>query len=148
LNDVDFIGTKFINLGTQIKALAMKEFMLMIRNIGDAKDGLSHEEHLAFVKACEVYIGELTASGNMMRAQPLLREGVIISGTPGYFNEEPYDRADEISVGYYHVLAKDLDKAIAIAKRNPEFAYSSKAVIEVRPMKMKEETTAFVYPKG
>jgi hypothetical protein len=40
-----------------------------------------------------------------------------------------------------------LDDAIAIAKDNPEFEYVSSATIEVRPIKMKEQETGFVYPK-
>jgi hypothetical protein len=31
-----------------------KEFMLYIRNSGDAKAALSADEHLAFIKKCEV----------------------------------------------------------------------------------------------
>jgi hypothetical protein len=33
-----------------------------------------------------------------------------------------------------------------IAKENPEFAYVPSATIEIRPIKTKEEETAFVYP--
>jgi len=40
-----------------------------------------------------------------------------------------------------------MDDAIAIAKENPEFEYVPSASIEVRPVKMKEEKTSFVYPK-
>jgi hypothetical protein len=37
-------------------------------------------------------------------------------------------------------------KAIEIAKANPEFQFNEGTRIEVRPIKMKEETTGFVYP--
>jgi hypothetical protein len=37
----------------------MKEFMFYIRNEKDAKNSLTAEEHLAFIKKCEVYIGIL-----------------------------------------------------------------------------------------
>ena len=40
-----------------------------------------------------------------------------------------------------------MNEAIAIAKENPEFEYVPTATIEVRPIKMKEEATKFVYPK-
>lgn len=40
-----------------------------------------------------------------------------------------------------------MDEAIAIAEGNPEFEYGTTARIEVRPIKMKEESTGFVYPK-
>jgi hypothetical protein len=37
--------------------------------------------------------------------------------------------------------------SIAISKLNPEFEYGKSARIEVRPIKVKEESTGFVYPK-
>ncbi len=83
-----------------------------------------------------------------MGAQPLVREGKIISYENGVWIESEYDAAgSEVIVGYYHILANDLNEAIEIAKQNPEFEYSSTARIEVRPIKIKEVTTGFVYPK-
>jgi hypothetical protein len=35
-----------------------------------------------------------------------------------------------------------------VKTRNPEFEYTKTARIEIRPIKMKEESTAYVYPKG
>jgi hypothetical protein len=63
-----------------------------------------------FLKECEIYIGHLKASGNL--------------------------------------IAPDIDEAITIAKRNPEFNYVPSASIEVRPIKTKEEKRNFVYPKS
>jgi len=57
------------------------------------------------------------------------------------------DPDQKVQVGYYHLKADNLDEAIAIAKRNPEFAFVQGAIIEVRPIKIKEEQTGFVYPK-
>jgi len=37
--------------------------------------------------------------------------------------EAPSDERIEVVVGCYHVLANDIDAAIAIAKRNPEFDF-------------------------
>ena len=126
----------------------MKEFMLIIRNEGEGKSALSPEEQQQFLKACQVYIEGLMKNGNLKAAQPLVREGRMISGTPGAFKDGPYNETKEIIVGYYHILAKDLDEAIAIAKRNPEFAFIKGAKIEVRPVKTKEPSTSFEYPKG
>ncbi|PSL46518.1 hypothetical protein CLV51_103498 [Chitinophaga niastensis] len=125
----------------------MKEFMLLIRNEGDQKTGLSPEQHQLFLKDCEIYIEKLVKKGALISAQPLIREGKMISGTPGAWKEGPYHEGSEIIVGYYHVLAEDIEAAIAIAKGNPEFAYSKLAKIEVRPVKMKEASTGFEYPK-
>jgi len=125
----------------------MKEFMFLIRNEGDAKAALTSDKHLEFVKQCEVYIGKLKGQNKLIAAQPLAREGVIISKSKNMWKEKPCDPYHEIQVGYYHILADDIKEAIAIAKDNPEFEYVPTATIEVRPIKMKEETTKFVYPK-
>ena len=126
----------------------MKEFMLLIRNEGDGKAALSPQQQQDFLKACQVYIEDLMKKGNLKSAQPLVREGKMVSGTPGAFKDGAYNETKEIIVGYYHILAKDLDEAIAIAKRNPEFAFIKGAKIEVRPIKMIEQATGFEYPNG
>jgi hypothetical protein len=128
------------------KLKKMKEFMLLIKNVGDGKAGLSPEEQQQFLAACQVYIGDLQKNGKLKSAQPLVREGKTITMENGNFKEGPYNETNEIQVGYYHILAKDLDEAIAIAKRNPEFAYIKGAKIEVRPLKMKEQSTDYTYP--
>lgn len=124
----------------------MKEFMLLIRNEGDGKAAFSPEQQQQFLQACQVYIEQLIKNGNLKSAQPLVREGKMITGQPGAFEEGPYSDGKEIIVGYYHILAKDLDDATAIAHRNPEFAFVKGAKIEVRPIKMTEQSTNFVYP--
>jgi hypothetical protein len=124
----------------------MKEFMLLIKNEGDGKAALSPDEQQNFLKACQVYIEDLVKNGNLKSAQPLVREGVIISGNARALNETPFDKTKEIQVGYYHILAKDLDEAVAIAKRNPEFTFIKGVKIEVRPLKIMEQSTNFTYP--
>jgi len=124
----------------------MKEFMLLIRNEGDGKANLSPEQQQQFLKACQVYIEDLMKNGNLISAQPLVREGKMISGTTGNFTDGPYNETTEILVGYYHILANNMDEAIAIAKRNPEFEFVKGAKIEVRPIKMMEQSTQYTYP--
>lgn len=123
-----------------------KEFMLFIRNKVDHLSHLSPEENQKFLKACEDYIGKLKKDGKLKAAQPLVKEGKLISGSKGIWKEGPFQETNEVMVGYYHVVAKDLDEAIALAKGNPEFSYTSTARIEVRPVKRKEQTTGFIYP--
>jgi hypothetical protein len=126
----------------------MQEFMLLVQNEGERLAALSPEKRLEFVKKCEVYIGNLKKEGKLIAAQPLVREGRIITGTPSAWKDEPIQEKKEIQVGYYHIMANDLDDAIAIAKGNPEFEYTPTAKVEVRPIKTKEEKTGFVYPKN
>ena len=124
----------------------MKEFMLLIRNVGDGKAGFSPDQLQQFLKACQVYIDELKKNGQLRSAQPLVREGKMISGSLAEFSEGPFSESAEVIVGYYHVTAKDLDEAVAIAKRNPEFAFVKGAKIEVRPVRTVEQSTNYTYP--
>ena len=124
----------------------MKEFMFYIRNEKDAKKTLTEDQHLAFIKQCEVYIGKLKSENKLIAAQPIVREGVVLKKTDNGWSEKDIAIDKETQVGYYHILAKDLDEAISIAKENPEFAYVPSATIEVRPIKTKEIETGFVYP--
>ena len=124
----------------------MKEFMLLIRNQIDHQAAWSPVQHEQFLKKCETYIGILKKEGKLISAQPLVREGTIVSGSRGSWKQGPFNESGEVQVGYYHIRAKDMDEAVSIAKENPEFEFGTTARIEVRPIKMSEETTSFVYP--
>ncbi len=124
----------------------MKEFMFYIRNEKDAKKSLTPDQHLAFIKQCEVYIGKLKGENKLIAAQPIVREGAVIKKSGSGWTEKDIATDSETQVGYYHILAKDLNEAIKIAKDNPEFEYVPSASIEVRPIKTKEVETGFVYP--
>jgi hypothetical protein len=124
----------------------MNEFMLIIRNENDNFAKLSPDLQQQFLSKCQVYINNLKKENKLIEAHPLVREGTIISLTNGQWNNKPFNESKEVLVGYYHILANDLDDAIAISKQNPEFEYSKSARIEVRPIKVKEESTGFVYP--
>ena len=126
----------------------MREYMLLIRNQGDQKAAMAPATHQEFLKECETYIGVLKKEGKLIAAQPLAREGKIITGSKAGWKERPVDPKQENQVGYYHIFANDLDDAVAIAKKNPEFEYGTTASIEVRPIKTAEKTTGFVYPKS
>ena len=120
--------------------------MFYIRNEKDAKKFLTEDQHLAFIKKCETYIGILKNENRLIAAQPIVREGVVLKKTDNSWTEKDITTDKETQVGYYHILAKDLDEAIKIAKENPEFEYVPSATIEVRPIKTKETETGFVYP--
>ena len=124
----------------------MKEFMFYIRNEKDAKKSLTPEEHLAFIKKCEIYIGKLKNENKLIAAQPIVREGVVIKKNESGWIEKDISSDTEVQVGYYHISARDIEEAIQIAKSNPEFEYVPSASIEVRPIKTKEIETGFKYP--
>jgi len=119
---------------------------MYVRNEKDAKLNLNAEEHLAFIKQCEVYIGGLKKNNNLIAAQPIQREGVSIRKSGNNWEIKDIDINTTVQVGYYHIMAKDMEDAIRIAKENPEFAYVPSASIELRPIKTKEADTGFVYP--
>jgi hypothetical protein len=123
----------------------MKEYMLLIRNATDGKTFMNDEEHLAFIRQCEIYIDLLKSQNKLIAAQPLIREGVVLSKS----------RVIGISIHCPPIwsrwviiisVLKIWMEAIEIAKNNPEFEYVSSASIEVRPIKTKEAETQFVYP--
>jgi hypothetical protein len=124
----------------------MKEYMLLIRNTVDHLSHLSPEENQRFLKACVDYIDRLTKNGNLKSAQPLVKEGKIISGSNDSWKDGPFNESKEVIIGYYHILAHNMEEAIEIAKGNPEFAYTPAARIEVRQIKMREEAIDFTYP--
>jgi len=124
----------------------MHEFMLLIRNDIDHQASWPPDRHQKFLKACEAYIGDLKKEAKLISAQPMVRQGTMLAKVNGQWKQAAFHEGKEVIVGYYHVLANDLNDAIAIAQRNPEFEFSDTARIEVRPIKMKEETTGFVYP--
>ena len=124
----------------------MREFMLLIRNSIDHQHSWTSEQHQEFLNKCKNYIAVLKSEGRLISAQPLVREGTVLTLSGGTWVHTPFNEAKEVIVGYYHVYAEDVDDAMEIAKGNPEFQYGSSARVEVRPVKMKEEKTGFVYP--
>jgi hypothetical protein len=66
----------------------------------------------AISQSCETYIGKLMQDGKLKIAQPLLREGVIVSRSVGKWKEIPFNETKEVQIGYYHILARDMSEAI------------------------------------
>jgi len=126
----------------------MKEFMLYIRNEKDAKNSMSTNEHHEFLKKCETYINNLKSKNKLIAAQPLIMEGVFITKPDNKWVVDDIETESENQVGYYHIVAEDIEEAIKIAIENPEFEYVPSASIEVRQIKTKESETGFIYPTG
>lgn len=125
----------------------MKEFMFYIRNEKDAKKSLTENQHMTFIRECEVYIEKLKRENKLIAAQPLVREGLIIKKEKNGWTEKNIADDPVVQVGYYHILAENIEEAVRIAKENPEFAFVPSASIELRPVKTKETETGFIYPK-
>ena len=111
--------------------------MLLIRTEGDHLAAMSPEQQQHHVQKIGNYIGKLMQEGNLKGAQPLEMNGTMIRGNKGVFKDGPFSESKEVIVGYFHIAAKDLVEAIAIAKANPVFE-AGEATIEVRPIKTME----------
>lgn len=111
--------------------------MLFVRTEGDHLINMSAEEQQKHVRKIGNYIGRLMQEGKLKGAQPLDMEGKIIRGSKGVFKDGPFNEGKEVIVGYFHILAKDLNEAIQIAKANPMFE-DTEGRIEVRPVKSME----------
>lgn len=132
----------------EAKIYFMNEYMFLVRNLINSKDLFTAGEHLAFVNACKAYINGLMDAGKLIAAQPLIREGCIISCTNGEWQEQAIPGSGVVQVGYYHIRACILAEAVQIAKANPEFLFTNTASIEVRPLKIMEEQNDFKYPSS
>ncbi len=111
----------------------MKEFMVFIRNEGNPVMKLSTEQQQEHVQKVGAYIKGLFEAGKMKAAQPLEMEGTIVSQKQGKFIDGPFNETKEVISGYYHILASDLDEAIAISKADPRFEDGDWR-LEVRPI--------------
>jgi len=112
----------------------MKEFILLIRTEGDHLAEMSAEEQQKHVQKIGKYINNLMQEGKLKGAQPLDMDGKMIHGKEGVFKDGPFNESKEVIAGYFHIVAKDLNEAIKIAKANPMFE-DAEGRIEVRPIK-------------
>ena len=111
----------------------MKEFMLFIRNEGNPVADLSPEQQQKHVQNVGGFIKKMIDEGKMKAAQPLEMQGSMLSFENGGFTDGPFNETKEVISGYYHILAKNLNEAIGIAKADPRFK-DGKWRIEVRPI--------------
>lgn len=62
----------------------------------------------------------LSASGKLVAAQPLMEEGVVVSGRGGSsVTDGPFAEAKEVVGGYVLLSVGSLEEAVEIAKSNP-----------------------------
>jgi hypothetical protein len=116
----------------------MLEFILSLRSSKNTKIELSVNDHLSFVKASEKYFEDLITQGKLIMRGPVVKEGVVVKRTSKGWIRQQLGELQKIQIGYYVILATDLDEAVEIAKENPEFNYIDSATIEVRPLNTNE----------
>jgi hypothetical protein len=112
----------------------MKEFLLLIRTEGDVWTSLSPQKLQEHMEKGMAYIGKLMKEGKLKSAQPLDKGSRIVSDSNGVVKDGPFVESKEVIAGYFHVIAKDMNEAVEIAKSNPIFQ-DIPTKIEVHPMK-------------
>ncbi len=112
---------------------SMKEFMLFIQAEGNPVAALPESQQAEHVQKVGAYIEGLVKAGKMKSAQPLAMEGAIIKGENGIVSDGPFIETKEVIAGYYHLVAKDMEEAKAIAKADPRFE-DGRWAIEIRPI--------------
>jgi hypothetical protein len=107
-------------------------YLLLFRSTNWDKYGLTEEQTRQSVDKINAWFDGLSATGKMVGAQPLLEEGVLISGKGGDFvTDGPFAEAKEAIGGYVLLNVDTMEEAVALAKTNPmhEFGLTT----EVRP---------------
>ncbi len=112
----------------------MREFLLLIRSEEAPKAKMSPEQMQEHIEKVGGYLKRLTEEGRVKSAQPLEMEGTMLSYKNGTIIDGPYNETKEIISGYYHLLAKDLNEAVSIAKEDPRFEEEIWRM-EIRPIK-------------
>src|SRR4051812_10147004 len=99
----------------------MKEYLLIIRTEGDVWTSLSPEQLQQHIEHGTAYIGDLMKKGSIKSAQPLDKGSRIVTENNGIIKDGPFNETKEVIAGYFHIVAADMDAAVAIAKANPIF---------------------------
>jgi len=112
----------------------MKDYLLILRTEGCVWTDLSPEQLQQHMKNGSAYIGGLMEQGVLKGANPIEKTGSrIISKSDGALKDGPFNESKEVVAGYFHIMAEDIDAAVAIAKENPIFN-DLPTKIEVHPM--------------
>ena len=113
-----------------MNAPTQNEYLLLIR--GTAwYSRLSPEQLQSAMDQFKGWFDRLGATGKLKAAQPLAREGAVV--TKGrVLADGPYPESKEAIGGYFLLQADHIDEAIALAKTFPGLEYGTQ--IEVRPV--------------
>jgi len=111
----------------------MKDFLLIIRTEGSVWSDLSPEQLQKHIEHGTAYIGNLMKEGKLKNANPIEKGGRMITETDGIIKDGPFNESKEVIAGYFHIMAKDINEAVEIAKANPIFK-DIPTKIEVHPM--------------
>jgi hypothetical protein len=111
---------------------AKNEYLLLFRG-KEWWNGLSPEELRTTMEQVKGWFDRLEASGKLKAAQPLAREGALVSGRSGtIIADGPFAESKEVIGGYVLLQMSSSDEAIAVAQSCPTLKYGMQ--VEVRPV--------------
>ena len=111
----------------------MKDFLLIIKTEGSVWSDLSPEQLQKHIEHGTAYIGNLMKEGKLKNANPIDKGSRIVTENDGIIKDGPFNESKEVIAGYFHIVAKDTNEAVEIAKANPIFK-DIPTKIEVHPM--------------
>jgi hypothetical protein len=111
----------------------MNDFLLILRTTGDVWTDLSPEQLQRHMEHGMAYIKRLMTEGKLKNAGPVAKGSKIVTESDGIIKDGPFNESKEVIAGYFLIVAKDMDEAVAIAKENPIFK-DIPTRIEVHPM--------------
>lgn len=115
-----------------MNAPKQNEYLLLFRG-ADWYNNLSPEELQQAMNRFKAWFDGLGEKGILKGAQPLVREGKIVSGKHGrVVADGPFAESKEAIGGYFLLAVNSLDEAVAVAKSCPSLEYGTQ--IEVRPV--------------
>lgn len=109
----------------------MAEYAVFLYAPTDAASASSDESARELAEH-DRYAEELNREGSMVFARALAGSEATTSLRAESITDGPFLDTKEVILGFYVVVAEDLDQAIAIAKRNPILHQGGG--VEVRPM--------------
>jgi len=111
---------------------AKNEYLLLFRG-KEWWGNLTPEDLQKTMDQVKAWFERLTESGTLKAAQPLAREGAIVSGKTGrVVADGPFAESKEVIGGYVLVQVRSLDDAIAVAQSCPTLRFGME--VEVRPV--------------
>lgn len=99
-------------------------YLLLFRST-DWSHGTSESEMRQAMEKVNAWFEKLSTSGKLVAAQPLMEEGVVITGKGGRtVTDGPFSEAKEVIGGYVLLSVDTMEEAVEIAKTNPMHDYS------------------------
>ncbi len=114
-----------------MKKTLTNQYMFLVRGAACDAGSLSPEQMQTQMREVYAWIDGLTRKGVMTAAQPLTREGKILSGKNGSVISDGIAAESKEAVGgFFIVNASTMDEAVSIARTSPAFNHGAR--LEVR----------------